>query len=39
MLSELKRECQGININEINNQKIQNDDIAQKLAIKKRELD
>ena len=39
MLAELKKDCQGINITEINHQKVHNEEIAQKMALKKRELD
>lgn len=39
MLADLKKDCQGINLNEINNQKGHNEEITQKLAAKKKELD
>lgn len=39
-LAELKKECQGLNIAEINsNQKSHNEAISAKLALKKQELE
>lgn len=39
MLTELKKDCQGINMSELTNQKSHTEDLAQKLSLKRRELD
>lgn len=39
MLADLKKDCQGINMSEINSQKSHNEELTHKLALKKKELD
>ena len=39
MLTDLKKECQGVNLSEINNQKSHNEEVAHRLSLKKKELE
>jgi hypothetical protein len=39
MLSDLQKDCQGINLSEIGSQRSQKEDLAQRLALRRKELE